>query len=206
MTKSTVTVSPGASTPSPTSRVHGGPHALRPLVRIEQQVVAGEFRHRKEGKAQRRGARVGERRRDGEGARRAVQAPAWDQRPCPGLDPASRSRSPGGRIQTRRCHTRPCRPRRHPRRRGLPRWSVSEGCAGGVGTRGAARINGGAARDQGMGLGRPAVEGQRGIEDVRELDAGGGHHIRGAGAEALHSGGAVHAKEVVVVGQDRAIQ
>ena len=71
---------------------------------------------------------------------------------------------------------------------------------------GAARINGGAARDQGMGLGRPAVVGQRGIEDVRELDPGGGHDIRGAGGEALHPGGAVHAKEVVVVGSDRAIR
>ena len=69
MTNSTVTVSPGASTPSPTIRGARGPHALGPLVRIEQQVVTGELRHGKEGEAQWRGTRVGERRRNGEGAR-----------------------------------------------------------------------------------------------------------------------------------------
>ena len=76
--------------------------------------------------------------------------------------------------------------------------------SGGVETRGAAGINGRAARDQGMGLREPAVEGQRGIEDVRQQDACGGDHIRGARAEALHPSGAVDTKEIVVVGNDRA--
>ena len=51
-----------------------------------------------------------------------------------------------------------------------------------------------------MGLGRPAVEGQAG----RDLGAGrlGGYDIVSTGGEALHPGGAVHAKEVVVVGKD----
>ena len=79
-----------------------------------------------------------------------------------------------------------------------------EGIAGGVETVGATGINGRAARDEGMGLGEPAVKGQRGVEDVRELDPCGGHDIRGARGEALHPSSAVHAKEVVVVGQDRA--
>ena len=57
-----------------------------------------------------------------------------------------------------------------------------------------------------MRLGAPAVEGQGGFEDVREQDPRGGHHIRGAGAEALHASGAVYAEEVVGVGRDCAIR
>ena len=37
-----------------------------------------------------------------------------------------------------------------------------------------------------MSLCWPAIEGQGGIENVREQDPCGGHDIRGAGAEALH--------------------
>ena len=43
------------------------------------------------------------------------------------------------------------------------------------------------------------MEGQGGIEDVRQLDACGRHHIGGAGAEALYPSGTVDAKYVVVV-------
>ena len=67
---------------------------------------------------------------------------------------------------------------------------------------GADGIEGRTARDEGVSLGRPAVVGQRGVKDVRELHARAGHHIRGARAEALDPGGAVHAKQVVVVGED----
>ena len=74
-----------------------------------------------------------------------------------------------------------------------------------VGTHSTARINGRAARDKGMGLCRSAVEGQDGIEDVAELDACGRYDIGGTGSEAHHSGVAVEAKEVVVVGNDSAI-
>ena len=57
-----------------------------------------------------------------------------------------------------------------------------------------------------MGLSRSAVEGQDGIEDVAELDACGRYDIGGAGSEAHHPGVAVDAKEVVVVGNDSAIE
>ena len=76
----------------------------------------------------------------------------------------------------------------------------------GVGTRRPSRINGRAAGNQGVGLSRSAVEGQDGIEDVAELDACGRYDIGGAGSEAHHSGVAVDAKEVVVVGNDSAIR
>ena len=46
------------------------------------------------------------------------------------------------------------------------------------------------------------MEGQRGIEDVRELDPRGGHHIGEVGIEAHHPGGAIRAKVVMVVGKN----
>jgi hypothetical protein len=78
-----------------------------------------------------------------------------------------------------------------------------EGVAVGVETYGPPLINGRAARDQGMGLGPPAVEGQGRIEDVREPDPWGRYHVRGARAEARHPGGAVIAKELVVGSKNR---
>ena len=47
------------------------------------------------------------------------------------------------------------------------------------------RHQGRTARDEGERLGRPAVVGQRGVKDVRELHARAGHDIRGARAETL---------------------
>ena len=85
--------------------------------------------------------------------------------------------------------------------RGLSPLVGEEGLPGGVSAHGAAGINGRAARDEGMGLGEPAIEGQRGIEDVCQLDACGRHHIRGARAKTLHPSGTICTKEVVVVGR-----
>jgi hypothetical protein len=56
-----------------------------------------------------------------------------------------------------------------------------------------------------MGLSRPTVVGERGVEDIRELDPDGGHDIGDAGGEAKHPGIAIDAKEIVVVGKKRGI-
>lgn len=92
-----------------------GAHALCPLIRIEQQVIAGEIRHGKEGKPQGRVTGVRKRRCHG----KRPGGPASDRRRVKVGVYVSFQRhqriNQGGRTQRRQCHTRPYRPRRHPR-------------------------------------------------------------------------------------------
>ena len=76
---------------------------------------------------------------------------------------------------------------------------LAEWLALGVAAVAGAPVAGRAAGYQGMGQGGAAMVGERGVEDVREQDAGRGDNVRSAREEARDPGGAIHAKQVVIV-------